>query len=45
MNVYHVYCNEKSGYWRVLADNEQEAIYECTKNRDKYTGVTAVKVG
>lgn len=39
MNIYDVYCNEKTGYWRVFADTEEEAIYEVTKGSKEYTGV------
>lgn len=44
MNVFNVYCNEKKGYWRVLADTEKEAIYEATKGYDYYTGVYVIQV-
>ena len=42
MNEYHVFCNEKSGYWIVSANSEKEAIYECTKGYECYTGVFAI---
>lgn len=44
MNVYDVFCNEKIGYWRVLADTEKEAIYEAIKGSEMYTGVVAIKI-
>ena len=44
MNVFNVYCNEKKGYWRVLAETESEAVYEATKWYDYYTGVYAIQV-
>ncbi|WP_273122745.1 hypothetical protein [Bacillus weihaiensis] len=44
MNVYDVYCNEKKGYWRVLADTKEEAVYEATKWRECYTGVYAIQI-
>ncbi|XQY90662.1 hypothetical protein ACNRWW_14140 [Metabacillus sp. HB246100] len=44
MNVFKVYCSEKKGYWRVLADTEAEAIYEVTKGYAFYTGVFAIQI-
>lgn len=44
MNVYNVYCNEKKGYWKVLAQNKEEAIKEITKSSDLYTNLIAIKV-
>ncbi|WP_273123421.1 hypothetical protein [Bacillus weihaiensis] len=44
MNVFKVYCNEKKGYWRVLADTESKAIYEATKGHSYYTGVYAIQI-
>lgn len=44
MSMYKVFCNEKKGYWRVLASTEEEAIYEATKGRGCYTGVYAMEI-
>ena len=44
MNVFNVYCNEKKGCWRVLADTKSEAIYEATKGYSYYTGVYAIQL-
>lgn len=45
MNVYDVFCKEKKGYWRVLADFEEEAIYSATKGNEHFTGVFVGQVG
>lgn len=43
MHTFDVYCNEKQGYWRVLANDESEAIYEATKGNDTYTGIYTIQ--
>jgi|HigsolmetaAR204D_1030405.scaffolds.fasta_scaffold00007_84 hypothetical protein len=44
MSIYHVFCNEKKGFWSVNADSAEEAVCLATKNSNEYTGVFTVKV-